>query len=97
MPCNGPSVLVPSSPGYGCIRLRADAKAVQYDQKYALFHTFHSIFLGAAPEQSAPATLIISKSRRLCKRFVVESFCSPDEILGSFFAKIFLAIVSKSL
>ena len=52
MPCNGPQRVGALVAKGGCIRLRADAKAVQYDQKYTLFHIFHSIFLRAAPEQS---------------------------------------------
>ena len=53
MPCNGPQRVGALVAKGGCIRLRADAKAVQHDQKYTLFHMFSLHFPpGLPPEQS---------------------------------------------
>ena len=99
--CNGPQRVGALVAKGGCIRLRADAKAVQHDQKYTLFHMFSLHFPPGCPGTVALLlTLIISKSRRLCKRFVVESFLfKPDEILAVSLQRFFLycSISKKNL
>ena len=52
----------------GGVRLCADAKAVQHDQKNAFFHSGHSISPGRVPEQYYFIILIISKKPLGCKR-----------------------------
>ena len=99
MPCNGPQRVGALVAKGGCIRLRADAKAVQYDQKYTLFHMFSLHFPPGCPGTVALLlTFIISKSRRLCKRFVVESFLfKPDEILAVSLQRFFLRYCIQEL
>ena len=64
------------------VRLCANAKAVQNDQKNAFFHNGHSISPGRTPEQYYFIILIISKKPLGCKRkqpcavLSVFAFCS---------------------
>ena len=71
------------------VRLCADAKAVQHDQKNAFFHNSHSISPGRVPEQYYFSILIISKKPLGCKRkqpcavLSVFTFCSSFPLSGS--------------
>ena len=71
------------------IRLCANAKAVQHDQKNAFFHNGHSISPGRVPEQYYFIILIISKKLLGCKRkqpcavLSVFAFCSSFPLSDS--------------
>ena len=71
------------------IRLCADAKAVQHDQKNTFFHNGHSISPGRTPEQYYFITPIISKNPLRCKRkqscmfLSVFAFCSSFPLSGN--------------